>query len=584
MQLWEHYVVLYKSLSPTMEAHISLPELSVILSCTERNVKLLMRGMREQGWIVWSPGRGRGRRSVLKLLADPDKLLADQAAARLEAGQWSSLSSLLRQGKFAALGQAPLLRLLEQSLQTYTYSKGDADVLRFPTYRIVGGLDPAYVTRRTELHMVRQLFDTLVKYRRETGEFEAQLAHHWIPGERRWSFYLQKRVRFHDGTIMTSKDVAGTLLRLRETGPYKDLFRCIRGVDMHGDYCISIDLHEPVPGLLSLLASTAASIVPANREQDYGDMPIGTGPFRLSDRNERLLALEAHPDYFLRPAHLDQVEMWCFPELYDLRQQSRSEPLEEMNFQHYRHTERQEPWQEVERTDRGCKYIVLNQRKAGPLQRNSERKKLVICLTEEDIAFEAGGNRGPRARRLISEFDHDAEEKCPESPDEAPLPNEAIHLTAAIYFGGSHEADAEWLQEKLKARGIRLSIRLVPFEELTSDATLAWADLLLLELPVDEDAEWTLQVHLMSPAALLQRVLSDAMKVQLQQLLAPVRSEPSREKRLDALLAGEGLLLRTNILLPWYRWRQSASFPKELEGVRISSFGWVDYKELWFRS
>ncbi|MNJ02268.1 hypothetical protein D3C73_1621730 [compost metagenome] len=74
------------------------------------------------------------------------------------------------------------------------------------------------------------------------------------------------------------------------------------------------------------------------------------------------------------------------------------------------------------------------------------------------------------------------------------------------------------------------------------------------------------------------------MKVELQQLLAPVRSEPSREKRLDALLAGEGLLLRTNILLPWYRWRQSASFPKELEGVRISSFGWVDYKELWFRS
>ncbi|MNR63084.1 hypothetical protein D3C85_1852730 [compost metagenome] len=36
------------------------------------------------------------------------------------------------------------------------------------------------------------------------------------------------------------------------------------------------------------------------------------------------------------------------------------------------------------------------------------------------------------------------------------------------------------------------------------------------------------------------------------------------------------------MVILWYRWRQSASFPPELRGVTISPFGWVDYKQLWF--
>lgn len=43
------------------------------------------------------------------------------------------------------------------------------DTLRMSFYRPIPALDPAFVGRRTESHMVKQIFDTVVRYDEKTG-------------------------------------------------------------------------------------------------------------------------------------------------------------------------------------------------------------------------------------------------------------------------------------------------------------------------------------------------------------------------------------------------------------------------------
>ncbi|MCR8636892.1 ABC transporter substrate-binding protein [Paenibacillus radicis (ex Xue et al. 2023)] len=620
MQLMEHYVRLYTSLEQN-QFHgelqdVTVPHIAACLYCTERNAKLLIKAMRQHGWIAWSPGRGRGNHSQLALLADPNELLLEQAVGLLRDGRIQETVELLNTEWLSEKGREQLHQALRQSFGYLRAIETEASykhLLRFPSYRQPGMLDPALTTRRTELHFVRQLFDTLVEYDSERDLFMPGLAHHWETDRKAqcWRFYLQKHVRFHNETPCTADDVLHTLERLLDPSvksPFRQLYRGIQEVNRIDDYSFDIKLSSGQWHLPALLGASAASIVPKDHSTGGPLFPTGTGPFRLSHRDERLLVLEANPFYFKRPANVDRIEMWYLPEIYEQQFNRSNEVGQEgggMNFHHYRaFVQDDEPWELTVRTDRGCKYVLLNRAKKGDLEKQEIRNIVYKVIRECDAESLLGGNRGELANGFIRDLSEPAPAIAAKASEEQaqsdvsaasnarnPLltghsgasPSEpTLQLQLVTYAGAGHERDAAWLQQALGSYGIALTIRLVPYEALAEPDVLAQADLLLLEQPVDADAEWTMRAILGSGQSPLRCCLPAERLLELDRRLAELPNEPSREARLQQLVRLERELLDDQTVILWYRWHQTASFPPELRGVSISSLGWVDYKQLWF--
>ena len=98
---------------------------------------------------------------------------------------------------------------------------------------------------------------------------------------------LRQGVKFHDGTDMTSEDVKASLERwMRVAQRGKQAAERIESVTAPDDYTIQIALKEPFAPLLPLLAlqTSAAIVLPAEKQAQPMTDFVGTGPFRFRER------------------------------------------------------------------------------------------------------------------------------------------------------------------------------------------------------------------------------------------------------------------------------------------------------------
>jgi len=120
-----------------------------------------------------------------------------------------------------------------------------------------------------------------------------------------FTFTLRDNVHFHNGNVVTAKDVCYSILRaagLNDGKPLIDGFGAVASVT-GTDNTIVIKLKEPNIEFLSLLT---AAIIP------YGSDPakelIGTGPFKFVSRTpQESILLEKFDGYWGTPAHVDKV-------------------------------------------------------------------------------------------------------------------------------------------------------------------------------------------------------------------------------------------------------------------------------------
>jgi len=77
-------------------------------------------------------------------------------------------------------------------------------------------LDPATALEGSVPLIARQVFDTLLQYRDGSSDVEPGLATSWSVSRDglSWTFRLRDGVRFHDGTPLTSRQVAESLDRI----------------------------------------------------------------------------------------------------------------------------------------------------------------------------------------------------------------------------------------------------------------------------------------------------------------------------------------------------------------------------------
>src|SRR5690606_11904404 len=123
--------------------------------CTRRNVRMVINKMVEKGWIDWEPAIGRGKQSRLVFHSTDTEL------------QYNHARKLVADGKLEpaleALGHDAnkLAQLIQEQLGLST-QKG-RQIVRVPYYRAFTNLNPLRPLRRSDQHLVRQIFNGLTR-------------------------------------------------------------------------------------------------------------------------------------------------------------------------------------------------------------------------------------------------------------------------------------------------------------------------------------------------------------------------------------------------------------------------------------
>ena len=211
----------------------------------------------------------------------------------------------------AGLAQAPVTG------GTFVYGRGADSV----------GLDPAVVTDGESFRVTRNIYESLLEYKRDSTEVVPGLAEHWTtsPNGLEWRFALRRHLTFHDGTPFNAEAVVFNFERwMFEHHPYhkgvfeywKSMFggfpgfvKSVRAID---EFTVEFVLEKPMAPFLANLAMPMFGIASPTAIKKHGDdyfkNPVGTGPFRFREwRKDDRVVIERSPDYWGEKARLDRV-------------------------------------------------------------------------------------------------------------------------------------------------------------------------------------------------------------------------------------------------------------------------------------
>lgn len=178
-------------------------------------------------------------------------------------------------------------------------------------------LDPALSTDVPTGRAVGYLFDGLTRFDPE-AKVEPGLAERWdvTPDGITYTFHLRRGVTFHDGSPFTARNVAHSWERAlnpsTKSGAAQFLFpikgarefnagtaKTLTGVTIRDDSTVVVTLAEPLAIFIKMLAMPVASVVPDHTPANFGEHPIGTGPWKLVEwKHDDYLLFAKNPNYF----------------------------------------------------------------------------------------------------------------------------------------------------------------------------------------------------------------------------------------------------------------------------------------------
>jgi len=195
-------------------------------------------------------------------------------------------------------------------------------------------LDPALSTDVPTGRAVAYVFDGLTRFTPD-AKVVPGLARSWDVSADgiTYTFHLRSGVKFHDGRPFTANNVVASFQRVLDPAtkggrgwplyPIKGAedyaaskAKTISGMAAPNDSTVVITLKEPFSIFPKLLAMPVTSIIPGSPSADFGQKPIGTGPWKFVEwRHDDYLRFAKNPDYFDGAPKTDSLMARIIPEM-----------------------------------------------------------------------------------------------------------------------------------------------------------------------------------------------------------------------------------------------------------------------------
>ncbi|MDT9721269.1 ABC transporter substrate-binding protein [Paenibacillus sp. ClWae2A] len=609
MDVSEHYIQLrlnFPHVHDEQEVHTTTGELADLLCCTMRNMNLIMNKFKENGWVRWNPQRGRGKKSMLVFCIP----LLEVARERFE----HLLNGNRMEDAYELAATLPITmreHLVQQmqhqfGLRSNEGDRGRVDTLRIPQNTPFKTLDPTQTGMWGEVFIIAEVYDRLVRYNAERQVCEPSLAMAWESHAdgREWSFYLHKGIPFHHGRILDAEDVKFTFDRIifDKSNPCRPLFGSIESIEAYDQLTVRFVLNKPNFMFPDLMSSMCASILPRDVEMDPLH-PIGTGPYRLTRHDSKLLVLEVFLAYFRGRAYVDRVEVWQLPH------SAKAESI----IKHDLFPDAQP--RAVQHEMQGGVYMTFNMQKEGPQHDVNFRRAVQQLLNAHELSEALGSTntkaaysliRGRVQKQHLTEGTDQGElrKQHPEQPDgsfisvpvlsvETSLARASALLRRSSYQGQSlslwveegekMEADMTWFAERCKQIGLHINIMPGdPVHAVYQDG-FGDCDLIYTGEVFDDHVVLSLVTMYTFQNTLFLIAMNDYWRHELEQECGRVVMIQEPAERLSRLIRLEDRLIQEAVLLPTYSFREEHAHHDSLRDYRLAGYGLPDLRRLWVK-
>ena len=187
-------------------------------------------------------------------------------------------------------------------------------------------LNSAIDTTQSLKAVTGKIYSGLAKYDLNMN-MQPDLAQSWTvsPDGKRITFNLRRGVKWHDGKVFTSADVAYSVMKGfgQNNGLVRAVFAAVEAVETPDAFTAVLVLKQPAPAILLALPVATATILPAHiydntdiRQNPANQKPVGTGPFRFVEwRRGSAITVERNPDYYESgKPYLDRIVFRVIPD------------------------------------------------------------------------------------------------------------------------------------------------------------------------------------------------------------------------------------------------------------------------------
>ncbi len=316
------------------------------------------------------------------------------------------------------------------------------------------------------------------------------LAERWeIPDPLTYVFHLHRGVTFHDGRLLTSRDVKWTfdsLLQGKIRSTKAAAYRPVDRIDTPDDATVVFHLKEPFATLLWNVSDGAIGVVPNGSGDEISRHPIGSGPFRfVTAEPDKEVIIERNDGYWGSKPHLKRVRFAVTPDIntraLELRKGSADVAVSSLSGDMILALERESNLEILHSPGTVLGYLAFNTRE--PVLKDARvRQAMAYAIDREtiihyllrDFARPAYSLLPPESWAYngnVPHYDYNPD-RARQLLDQAGYPavdGVRFHLTMKTSTDESPRLVAAVLQQQLREVGIALDIRTFEFATFLSD-------------------------------------------------------------------------------------------------------------------
>ncbi|WP_019241110.1 MULTISPECIES: ABC transporter substrate-binding protein [Bacillus] len=534
-----------------MQGEIKIDDIAQQIGYSTKQTKRKLIKWSEEGWLTFTSGKGRGKKSELCWLKSVEEEYEKSILIDMDQNKIEQVSKYLLLNWSIETKQ----RLINAFQSKFGFQSQNEDCLIIPKYHTALTTHPLKAADVNSANLIANIYNRLVALH-EDGTISPEIAYSWEYTKTALTLYIRKDVMFHDGSILTAEDVVTSLKRMMQNDHFSFLWTPIAKIFSPVTRVVTLEFPAGCTYVLHLLSLITSSIF----KEVNGNL-YGTGGFYLANHTNEKTVLSAFPQYFgVRPL-LDRVEFIKVPRDFEILYHS-SEELKPIDTG------------QIE-SDSGFGIVVMNPYRESDMKRKEVRDYIhaIIAKHRDELANEDNRTMGNHEGCLIGYSKRLMPPKL-----HKPELTEPILLKYANYAMDT----TMWFKRLLEQYGFVVQIEKVSFDQMINDSDpLHDADLFIHGEIFELNQSFSYFYFLTNKFSPLHPFTK--REVYIKDKLS-LYSQTSFEEWMSIHLAIENYLQKQSLCVPLYYQKRFIPFSLNVMNVQIKHFGYVDLTELWIKS